>query len=72
MANRAYSSGVDALRRNDVEEAQTTPPAEKLHQAFELMATGFRLKRAKLRQEHPDASDEELERLFADWLLADD
>ncbi len=42
--------GLEALRRDDIERARRTPPAEKAKQAFALMRFGIKLKRAKLRQ----------------------
>jgi hypothetical protein len=47
---------------------RTTPPAEKARQAFDLMRTGIRLKRAALRARHPDAPPEEIESLLQAWL----
>lgn len=59
---------MDALRQDDLERARRTPPATKLQQALEAMATGIRLKRASLRQRHPTASDAELEAMLGAWL----
>jgi hypothetical protein len=59
---------VDALRRDDVERMRNTPPAEKAKQAFELMRTGIRLKRAALRARHPDATPDQIEHLLQAWL----
>lgn len=47
---------------------RNTPPAEKARQAFELMRTGIRLKRAALRARHPDASPDQIENLLQAWL----
>ena len=69
---RRYHPDVDGLERDDIERSRTTPPATKLAQALEMMAAGFRLQRAKLELDHPDAKAEELERMFTDWLRADD
>jgi len=63
---------VDALERDDIERSRATPPEVKLAQALEMMAAGRRLQRAKLERGHPDASAAEIERMFADWLRADD
>ena len=63
---------MDALERDDIDRSRRTPPGVKLAQAIEMMAAGYRLRRAKLEQEHPDASAEERERMFTDWLRADD
>ena len=37
-----------------------------------MMEAGFRLKRAALLQQHPDVSEEERERMYQAWLVADD
>jgi hypothetical protein len=63
---------VDAFERSDLDLERELTPAQKLAQALDLMATGLRLKRQALRRTHPDASDEELERLYLAWLFADD
>jgi hypothetical protein len=43
-------------------------PEQRLLKAFELSAMGKDLLRAALRQRFPDASEEELHRLFLDRL----
>ncbi len=63
---------MDALREHDLAVARETPPGEKLRQALDAMAVGIRLKRESLRRAHPDASDEELDRLMLEWLLDSD
>lgn len=63
---------MDPLERDDIERSRATSPAVKLRQALELMDAGMRMQRAKLRREHPDASNEELERMFRAWLQRDD
>lgn len=63
---------MDVLEASDVELARRTPPEEKLAQALDLMAVGLRLERQRLRREHPEASEAELERLYLAWLLADE
>jgi len=60
------------LERDDIERSLATPPEVKLAQALEMMAEGCRLQRVKLERRHPDASAEEIERMFTDWLRADD
>lgn len=68
-----YRPGVDALSRDDLEDARNTSPSEKARQALELMDLGIRLKQAALRSRHPDASDSEIEALLQAWLdRADD
>ena len=42
--------------------------AERLRTAFELHEAGVDMMRQTLRREHPDASDEDLERMVMLWL----
>ena len=63
---------MDALERSDIEFARRATPEEKLAQALEMMGTGLRLKKQGLRRDHPGASDDEIERLYLAWLLADE
>lgn len=42
--------------------------AKRLLQALEMYEVGIRLRRETLRREHPEASEEELERLLRAWL----
>lgn len=66
-----YPWKVDALRRDDIEEARRTPPEEKARQVGEMFAMGIELKRAGLRLRHPGASDDELEAMIDEWLASD-
>ena len=63
---------MDPLRKDDLERARATPPATKLRQALEAMATGIRLKRVALRRRHPDASEAEVDAMLRAWLERDD
>jgi hypothetical protein len=63
---------VDRLRRDDIERARRTPPAEKARQAFELMRTGIALKRAGIRARRPEVSEAEIEEELRQWLLRDE
>jgi hypothetical protein len=63
---------VDALEASDLEFARRATPEEKLAQALEMMATGLRLERERLRREHPRATATEIDELYLAWLLADD
>jgi hypothetical protein len=63
---------VDPLQELDIRDAARTSASEKLAQALELMDLGLRWKSAQLRREFPDAPEEEIERRFREWLLADD
>jgi len=62
---------VDTLEADDQRRARQTPPGVKLREACELMALGLRMMRRNLRRRHPDASSEEIERLYRAWLLSD-
>lgn len=46
----------------------TDDAATRLETAIELAGLAERMVEARLRREHPDASREELERLFLAWL----
>jgi Rv0078B-related antitoxin len=61
---------VDALRKDDLETARTTPGEEKLRQALELMALGIELQRRKLRAADPSASEAVIEGRMLAWLTA--
>ena len=63
---------MDRLRDDDLDRAGATPPAVKLQQALELMATGIRLKRAALQHQHPGAAEDEIESLLPAWLQRED
>ncbi len=43
-------------------------PVEKLLWALDLHETGVALMRQNLRREHPQASEEEIEKLLVAWL----
>ncbi|MCG8555702.1 MAG: hypothetical protein MJD61_10515 [Proteobacteria bacterium] len=62
---------MDALERSDILLDQEASCADKLAQAFELMAEGFELKRAALKHRDPQATEEELEDAFCAWLYAE-
>ena len=63
---------VDALESHDIATAREVDPSEKLEQALELMAAGFRLKLDALRTRRPDASEVEIRAEFEQWLSAGD
>lgn len=50
----------------DADQARAT--AERLRQALDMMDAGISMKRAQLRRQYPDASEEENERRLRDWL----
>jgi hypothetical protein len=41
---------------------------ERLHTAADLWATGVTLRRQTIRRARPDASDQEVDALLAEWL----
>jgi hypothetical protein len=59
---------MDALRRDDLEQARRTSPEEKLRQTLDAWRTGVRLKRTALRLRHPNASDDEIEAMLDAWV----
>lgn len=59
---------MDLLRRDDLERAMRTAPAEKLVQAVELMTLGIELRRAGIRARKPSASEAEIEDELRRWL----
>lgn len=42
--------------------------AARLRTAFDLCALGESMRRAQLRREHPDATDDEVEAMLVAWL----
>jgi hypothetical protein len=42
--------------------------AARLRTAFELCALGESMRRARLRREHPNATDDEIEAMLVAWL----
>ncbi len=62
---------MDRLEADDLRRARETPPGVKLQQACELMALGLRMMRRNLQRRHPDATPEQIERLYREWLLSD-
>jgi hypothetical protein len=63
---------VDALERDDLEVARRMTPEERGRELFALIRTGFRLKEAALRTQHPTESDDEIRARFQRWLDRDD
>ena len=62
---------MDALLAHDREHARQLDPAEKLHQALDVMRAGIRLKRSNLRRQFPDADEIEVDRRLAEWMSED-
>lgn len=65
------SSSVDGLLKSSVELAASKSPGDKLAEALELMDWGIRLKRARLREDHPEAPEDEIHRLLTAWRCRD-
>ena len=63
---------MDRLRQDDLDRARCTTPEVRAAQALEAMRTGIRLRRAALREQHPSASEVEIEALLKRWLARDD
>jgi hypothetical protein len=61
-----------SARRDDFELARAPSPAARFAEAAELMRLGYQLQRARLRREHPDATQEELGEMVARWVHAHD
>jgi hypothetical protein len=59
------------LDRDLIDFARRTPPGERGRQALDMMRAGLRLKRAALRARYPQATDEDIERRFLEWLAGD-
>ena len=49
-------------------ELSSSPVAERLRLALELFAAGEEMMRQKLRREHPEAGDDEIETRLLAWL----
>jgi hypothetical protein len=47
---------------------EASTPGGKLRAALEMFESGVALMRQNLRRRHPDASDEEIDRLLVEWL----
>jgi Rv0078B-related antitoxin len=50
----------------DLTEAQAM--ATRMRQAFDMFDAGVSIMRARLRREHPEADEQEISRLIAEWL----
>jgi len=59
----------DELRRDDILSARNASPADKLSQALEVMAYGLEVKRQSLQRARPEASANDLDRAFDNWLF---
>ena len=59
---------MDALRRDDIAIARSTPTGEKLAQALELMRLGIAVKREQIQSKFPGATGTEVDGLLREWL----
>ena len=50
-------------------ESPTSSLVEAFRTTLDLFQTGFELMRQNLRRRHPEAADEDIERLLQVWLL---
>jgi hypothetical protein len=62
---------VNALRRDDIEEALRAKPEERLHVALQMMRFGIEMKRAQLMRRFPDESPERIRERLDAWLAAE-
>jgi hypothetical protein len=62
---------VDALERDDLEDARRTSPEERACQLLALIRTGFGVKRSALRSRYPSEAEEDIEARFRRWLEGD-
>ncbi len=63
---------MDALLRSSIELANQKTPGQKLAEALELMDWGIRMRRARLREDNPGASEAEIDVLLTAWLCRDE
>lgn len=51
-----------------MDPAEAEAAARRLRQTLDLFETGVSMMRARLRREHPDATEAQIARLLGDWL----
>jgi hypothetical protein len=61
---------VNEARRRQLELFRSWSPEERLRRGLELSALCLEVRDARLRQQHPEASEEELRRLRLEEVLA--
>ena len=59
---------LDEVYRQRVLEARATPPEEGAFAGFRIFDQECQLAREGIRSRHPDASDEQVQQILADWL----
>jgi hypothetical protein len=60
---------LDELRLDDILSARGASPGSKLSQALEVMAYGLEVKRQSLQRARPEASANDLDKAFDNWLF---
>jgi hypothetical protein len=63
-----YHDVMDALRRDDIRRARAMQESERARLALEMMRRGIELKQLALRQQHPNATERELDEMLRRWL----
>lgn len=56
------------MRDIPLSPAPDLSPSEKLVVALDLAEVGYEMMHENLRRRHPDASDDEIQRLLTEWL----
>jgi hypothetical protein len=59
---------VDPLRKEAIERVLRTPMQERVRQTFEAARLGIRLRRAALRAQNPQATEQEIDSALREWL----
>lgn len=61
-------SGVDRLRKDDIERARRMPPEERMRAVLAAVNAGVRIRLAALRAKRPQATEGEIEAALREWL----
>jgi hypothetical protein len=59
---------MDSLKADSVREHRESSASDRLVQALEVMHDGFVLKRANLRRQYPDETEDEIDARLATWM----
>ncbi len=60
---------MDAFLAQDIKDNRHLTLEGKLQTALELMSLGIEIKREQIRRDHPNMSDEDIERQLIQWLV---
>lgn len=60
---------MDAFLAQDIKDNRKATLEGKLQTALELMSLGIEIKREQIRRDHPNMSDEDIERQLIQWLV---